>query len=73
MSMHKKEKGDDSMSVLAEYFKKNKNDAYNFATQNTMHDKNGRPVISKNDEWASETEWDDLFLELSKNQTKENK
>lgn len=35
------------------------------ATANTKHNKQGHPVISKDDEWAGESEWDDLFELLS--------
>ena len=49
------------MSALAEYLVTNKNKAYAFVTSNTKYNENGRPVISKDDEWLEETEWDDLF------------
>lgn len=39
--------------------------AYSFATSHTPHNKDGRTVISKNDEWNNETEWDELFQSLS--------
>lgn len=60
------------MSVLDQYLKEHKRYAYDFATKNTVC-KDGRPVISKDDEWDSETEWDDLFFELLENLTKEKK
>ena len=58
-------KEDDVMSALAEYLVTNKNKAYAFATSNTKCNEDGRPVISKDDEWLGETEWDDLFQLLA--------
>ncbi|MCM1048706.1 MAG: hypothetical protein NC433_09785 [Clostridiales bacterium] len=49
------------MSALAQYMETNREQAYLFATANTKHNKQNRPVISKNDEWVDESEWDDLF------------
>lgn len=60
------------MSILNQYLKNNMERAYDFASKNTVY-VDGKPIIPKGDEWISETEWDDLFLELSKNHTKENK
>lgn len=53
------------MSTLAEYLETNKETAYSFATSNTKYNENGRPVISEDDEWVNETEWDDLFQLLA--------
>lgn len=61
------EKEDDLMSALAQYLEANREKAYSFATANTKYNKQGRPVISKDDEWVNESEWDDLF-ETLKNQ-----
>ena len=58
-------KEDDSMSALAQYLKNNREQAYSFATANTKYNKQGHPVITKDDEWAEESEWDDLFELLS--------
>lgn len=38
---------------------------YEFAKNNTKYNNEGRAVISKNDEWLNEKEWDDLFKELN--------
>ena len=54
-------KEDDPMSALAQYLETNTEQAYSFATANTKYNKQGHPVISKDDEWAGESEWDDLF------------
>lgn len=35
--------------------------AYKLAMQNTNYDKNGKATISSDDDWADETEWDDIF------------
>lgn len=56
---------DGTMSALAQYLERNKEKAYSFATENTIHNAQGRPTISKDDEWLNETEWDDLFKALS--------
>ena len=40
--------------------------AYNQAMKNTMYNKQGKAAISKDDEWVSETEWDDLFTQMKK-------
>ncbi len=60
------EKEDDLMSALAQYLETNRERAYAFATANTKRNEKGRPIISKDDEWVNESEWDDLF-ELLKN------
>lgn len=38
--------------------------AYDLARQNTKYNKNGKAVISKEDEWVEEGEWDILFALL---------
>ncbi len=38
--------------------------AYEFARNNTKYNNEGRAIISKDDEWVKETEWDNLFKEL---------
>lgn len=58
-------KEDDPMSALAQYLETNREQAYSFAAANTRYNKYGHPVISKDDEWAGESEWDDLFELLS--------
>lgn len=58
-------KEDDPMSALAQYLETNREQAYSFAAANTKYNKQGHPVISKDDEWAEESEWDDLFELLS--------
>lgn len=35
--------------------------AYKMAMQNTNYNKDGKAVISSDDEWTDETEWDDMF------------
>ena len=54
------------MSALAQYLERNKELAYKFASENTPCNASGHPVITKDDEWRKETEWDELFAELSK-------
>lgn len=40
--------------------------AYKLAMQNTQYDKFGKAVISSDDEWENETEWDDIFEQMKK-------
>lgn len=39
---------------------------YEFARKNTKYNDKGVPVISKDDEWLEETEWDDIFEDVKK-------
>lgn len=39
---------------------------YQLAKANTKYNKQGKAVISKDDEWAKETEWDDMFEQIKK-------
>lgn len=57
----RKEREDGLMSALAQYLDTNRERAYSFASANTKYNEQGRPVISKDDEWVNESEWDDLF------------
>ena len=41
-------------------------EAYKKAIQNTKYNVEGKAVISSNDEWAEETEWDDMFEQMKK-------
>lgn len=41
-------------------------EAYRLAIQNTKYNKEGRATISKGDEWAKETEWDDMFEQIKR-------
>lgn len=54
------------MSVLGKYFNNNNNKikAYEFATNNTKYNIQFKPMISKDDEWVNEIEWNELFDEL---------
>ena len=40
--------------------------AYKLAMQNTNYNNNGKAVISSDDEWREETEWDDMFEQMKK-------
>lgn len=42
------------------------NKAYQAALNNTKYNSEGKAVISKDDEWADETEWDDMFEQMKK-------
>jgi len=56
---------DDTMSKLSEYIKNNKELVYSFATKNTPVNADGRAVITKDDIWRNEPEWDKLFKETA--------
>lgn len=45
---------------------------YQTALNNTKYNNEGKAVISKEDEWADETEWDDVFTEITNNSEEEN-
>ena len=40
--------------------------AYKLAMQNTNYNKEGIAVISSDDDWAEESEWDDMFEQMKK-------
>lgn len=56
----------DRKSPLEQYLEQNKEAAYDYANKNTPCDANGHPVVTKDDEWRDEKEWDELFAELTK-------
>ena len=35
--------------------------AYQLATENTKYNSDGKAVVSKDDEWRDELEWDDMY------------
>lgn len=37
---------------------------YELAMKNTTYNKNGKAVISSEDEWVNESEWDDVFEQI---------
>lgn len=40
--------------------------AYKAAMENTKYNKDGKATVSSDDEWADETEWDDMFEQMKK-------
>jgi len=42
------------------------NKAYKIAMENTNYNSEGKAVISSDDEWVKETEWDDMFEQMKK-------
>lgn len=40
--------------------------AYKLAMQNTNYNEDGKGIISFDDEWREETEWDDIFEQMKK-------
>ena len=40
--------------------------AYKLAMRNTNYNNEGKAVISTDDEWNDETEWDDMFEQMKK-------
>lgn len=45
-------------------YKVNKNKIKTILSKNLKKDASGRVVISKDDEWLKETEWDSLYNEI---------
>ena len=41
-------------------------EAYKLAIQNTKYNDKGKAVISSDDEWNDESEWDDMFEQMKK-------
>lgn len=52
------------MGKLFDFIKINKESCYKMAENNTTRNKNGKPVIKKDDEWLMEREWDFMFIEM---------
>lgn len=40
--------------------------AYRLAMQNTKYNDEGKAVISADDDWAAESEWEDMFQQMKK-------
>jgi DNA-damage-inducible protein J len=40
------------------------NKAYQLAMKNTTYNSEGKAVITKDDEWREETEWDDIYAQM---------
>lgn len=40
--------------------------AYKMASDNTKYNADGKAVISENDEWCDEKEWDEVFEQMQK-------
>jgi len=57
---------DNPMTTYTEIIKKNKEKIQKIAEENTKRNQDGLPVISKDDPWRKETEWDELYKELTK-------
>ncbi|CCF14196.1 hypothetical protein [Brevibacillus laterosporus] len=56
----------DRMAGFAAYVQKNKDKIRRATEMNTTRTKDGLVLISKNDTWRKETEWDDLYKEITK-------
>lgn len=39
--------------------------AYDIAGKNTLYGKNGRVMVSKDDEWLNEPEWEEMFTQVA--------
>lgn len=50
------------MKNFSEFVKRNKDLLYSAAEKNTKRNSEGRAVISKDDPWFEEDEWDDYRL-----------
>ena len=41
-------------------------EAYRLAMENTKYNSDGKAVVSKDDEWRDESEWDDIYEQMKK-------
>lgn len=48
--------------IMTQYSEK----AYKMASDNTKYNADGKAVISENDEWRDEKEWDEVFEQMQK-------
>lgn len=48
--------------IMTQYSEK----AYKMASDNTKYNADGKAVISENDEWRDEKEWDEVFERMQK-------
>jgi hypothetical protein len=46
---------------LSNFIKQNKSKIYEQARKNTLLNKEGKAIISKNDDWFYEKEWDEFY------------
>ena len=51
---------------LTDFIKQNKSQIYETARNNTNLNSDGKPTISKNDEWFGEDIWDEHFKRVAK-------
>lgn len=54
-------KGDSNMTNFNDFIKMNKDKIKKLAEANTIRNKEGVPVITKDDPWREETEWEDEY------------
>lgn len=52
------------MKNFADFLKANKEKIYEHAERNTRRNKNGDAVISREESWFDEDEWDDYYKEV---------
>ncbi len=52
------------MKDFDKFVKANKEKLYSLARKNTEYNSNGDAVISRNDSWFYEDEWDEYYKEL---------
>lgn len=57
-------KGDVNMGDLSIFIQQNKNKVRRVSEKNVVRNKNNVVVLSKDDEWRSEHEWDDLYKDV---------
>lgn len=55
------------MTRLASFIKANKEAVYRLAEENTTRNEDGKVVITNDDNWRQESEWDEVFEELRRN------
>lgn len=59
-----KNKGEDNMDTLSIFIQQNKSKIREVSEKNIIRNKKGMIVLSKNDEWRNENEWDDFYKDV---------
>ena len=52
------------MKDFKQYLNLNRDKIYSIAAKNTTYNSSHKAVIRKDDDWRTETEWDDLYEKL---------
>jgi len=58
---------EEDMSKFTDFIQQNKDRIRKATNSNSQRNLNGIPVISKDDKWREETEWNEMYKDISKN------